>query len=151
MLAVKGGVVNRRLVGVLIALILVVVGYPTRMFSVPHATPSAQSATSYAYDEAVNTAPRTVRDPEDAVFDAGTATWNLGRASSRPSPFAAFFVAAETGAGAIPSTSSLADDLANATGAVAKANKGGYTLNVPNGSRGIAVRIMDEGGGRTNY
>jgi hypothetical protein len=32
-----------------------------------------------------------------------------------------------------------------------KTNKGGYTVNVPNGSRGISVRIMDEGGGRTNY
>jgi len=59
--------------------------------------------------------------------------------------------AAEAGAGAIPSTSSLADDLANATGGAAKVNKGGYTVNVPNGSRGITVRIMDEGGGRTNY
>jgi hypothetical protein len=64
---------------------------------------------------------------------------------------AAVFVAADTAAGAIPSTGSLADDLADATGGAVKANEGGYTVNVPNGSRGITVRIMDEGGGRTNY
>jgi hypothetical protein len=64
---------------------------------------------------------------------------------------AALNSAAAAGADAIPSTSALANDLADATGGVLKTNKGGYTVNVPNGSRGIAVRIMDEGGGRTNY
>jgi hypothetical protein len=59
-------------------------------------------------------------------------------------------VGSATGAG-IPSTGSLANDLADATGGAVKANKGGYTVNVPYGSRGISVRIMDEGGGRTNY
>jgi hypothetical protein len=52
---------------------------------------------------------------------------------------------------AIPSTSSLANDLADATDGVVKTNKGGYTVNVPYGSRGISIRIMNEGGGRTNY
>jgi RHS repeat-associated protein len=47
--------------------------------------------------------------------------------------------------------SSLADEIANATGGVLKVNKGGYTIIVPNGSRGIVVRIMERGGSRTNY
>jgi RHS repeat-associated protein len=49
------------------------------------------------------------------------------------------------------SPSSLADEIANATGGVVKTNKGGFTVNVPNGSRGITIRVMEEGGGRTNY
>lgn len=53
--------------------------------------------------------------------------------------------------GAVPSTSSLAHDVADATGGAVKANKGGYTVNVPYGSRGISVRVMDECGGRANY
>jgi hypothetical protein len=62
-------------------------------------------------------------------------------------------VAAETGAAAsrLLSPSSLADEVANATGGVLKANKGGFTIAVPNGSRGIAVRVMERGGSRTNY
>ena len=47
--------------------------------------------------------------------------------------------------------SSLADEVANATGGVVKANKGGYTVEVPYGSRGITVRVTEQGGGRTNY
>jgi len=49
------------------------------------------------------------------------------------------------------SPSSLADDVANATGGVLKTNKGGFTVEIPNGSRGITVRVMERGGTRTNY
>jgi len=49
------------------------------------------------------------------------------------------------------SPGSLADEVANATGGVVKANKGGFTVNVPQGSRGITVRVMERGGSRTNY
>lgn len=59
-------------------------------------------------------------------------------------------VAAETGA-AVLRPSSLADEVANATGGLVKANKGGYTVNIPNGSRGVTVRVMERGGARTNY
>jgi len=62
-------------------------------------------------------------------------------------------VAAEgaTGASNLLSPSSLADEVANATGGALKANKGGYTITIPQGSRGITVRVMEQGGGRTNY
>lgn len=63
---------------------------------------------------------------------------------------AADVVAAEAG-GAVLRPSSLADEVANATGGVLKANKGGYTVQVPYGNRGITVRVMEQGGGRTNY
>jgi len=49
------------------------------------------------------------------------------------------------------SPSSLADELAKATRGALKSNKGGYTVTIPHGSRGITVRIMERGGGRTNY
>ncbi|MFT3874091.1 MAG: hypothetical protein QM714_15850 [Nocardioides sp.] len=49
------------------------------------------------------------------------------------------------------SPSSLADEVANATGGVLKTNKGGFTVEIPNGSRGITVRVMERGGARTNY
>jgi RHS repeat-associated protein len=49
--------------------------------------------------------------------------------------------------GAIPSTTTLADEVAAAAGGIVKTNKGGYTVDVPFGSRGI----MNEGGGRTDY
>jgi hypothetical protein len=29
--------------------------------------------------------------------------------------------------------------------------KFGYTVTIPSGSRGIVVRLMEEGGGRSNY
>lgn len=59
--------------------------------------------------------------------------------------------APDSGIDPIPSTGSLANELADATGGGVQTNKGGYTINVPYGSRGIVVRIMDEGGTRTNY
>jgi len=51
----------------------------------------------------------------------------------------------------IPSAQSLASDLADATGGTLKELKSGYSVTVPQGSRGIMVRIMEEGGGRINY
>jgi hypothetical protein len=59
-------------------------------------------------------------------------------------------VAANTGS-KILRPSSLADELAQATGGVVKANKDGYTVNIPHGSRGVTVRVMERGGSRTNY
>ena len=50
-----------------------------------------------------------------------------------------------------PNARSLADDVAEAIGGVAKPNKGGYTVTVPHGRRIIVVRVMEHGGGRTNY
>lgn len=58
--------------------------------------------------------------------------------------------AAEAGT-AVLRPGSLADEVANATGGVLKTNKGGYTVEVPYGNRGITVRVMEQGGGRTNY
>lgn len=49
------------------------------------------------------------------------------------------------------SPSSLAHELASRTGGVVTTNKGGYTVNIPHGKRGITVRVMDKGGSRTNY
>lgn len=44
------------------------------------------------------------------------------------------------------SPSSLAHEVATATGGVLKTNKGGFTIEIPNGSRGITVRVMERGG-----
>jgi hypothetical protein len=52
---------------------------------------------------------------------------------------------------AAPTASGLASDLADATGGALKELKSGYSVTVPSGSRGIVVRVMEEGGGRTNY
>jgi hypothetical protein len=41
--------------------------------------------------------------------------------------------------------------VAKATGGDVSPNKGGFTITLPHGSRGITVRVMEEGGGRTNY
>ncbi|MEZ0579132.1 hypothetical protein [Nocardioides sp. MH1] len=49
------------------------------------------------------------------------------------------------------SPSSLADEVASATGGVLKTSKNGFTVEIPNGSRGITVRVMERGGERTNY
>ncbi|NOY55276.1 MAG: hypothetical protein GXP34_04735 [Actinobacteria bacterium] len=47
----------------------------------------------------------------------------------------------------------LADDVAEAVGGVAKpATSGtGQVITIPQGNRQIVIRIMEEGGGRTNY
>jgi hypothetical protein len=58
--------------------------------------------------------------------------------------------AAEAGS-AILRPSSLAAEVANATGGAVRGTKGGYVITIPNGSRGITVRVMEEGGGRSNY
>ena len=50
-----------------------------------------------------------------------------------------------------PNVGQLADELASATGGSIKELRNGYTIGIPNGGRGIVVRIMSEGGGRTNY
>ena len=49
------------------------------------------------------------------------------------------------------SPGSLADEVANATGEALKTNKGGFTVEIPNGSRGITVRVMERGGSRISY
>jgi len=46
---------------------------------------------------------------------------------------------------------SLAFDVAKATGGTLTAHTKGYTVGIDYGSRGIVVRLMKEGGGRTNY
>jgi len=51
----------------------------------------------------------------------------------------------------LPSASQLADDVASATGGTIKELPSGYSVAVPNGGRGIVVRVMESGGGRTNY
>jgi hypothetical protein len=54
---------------------------------------------------------------------------------------------------AIPRPGQLADDVAEAVGGVAKpATRGtGQVITIPQGNRQIVIRIMEEGGGRTNY
>lgn len=46
---------------------------------------------------------------------------------------------------------SVAEGVARATRGDVSPNKGGYTVTVPHGSRGIVIRVMEHGGGRTNY
>jgi hypothetical protein len=46
---------------------------------------------------------------------------------------------------------SLADDVANATGGAMRPNKGGFTVTVPHGRRSVVVRVMEQGGERSNY
>lgn len=45
----------------------------------------------------------------------------------------------------------LAQGVATRTGGVVRALEKGFEVIVPHGKRGIVVRIMREGGGRTNY
>ena len=56
-----------------------------------------------------------------------------------------------TEAASVPGAGHLADEVAGATGGTVKQLSNGYSITVPNGSRGIVVRVMEEGGGRTNY
>jgi RHS repeat-associated protein len=66
--------------------------------------------------------------------------------------FKAGNIAAEAGAQAeVPTAESLASDVADQTGGTLKTLKSGYSVTVPQGSRGVVVRIMEEGGGNTNY
>ncbi len=51
----------------------------------------------------------------------------------------------------LPAPSQLAQEVAEATGGTIKQLPGGFTVNIPHGPRGIVVRVMEEGGGRTNY
>lgn len=46
----------------------------------------------------------------------------------------------------IPSAQSLASDVADATGGTLKELKSGYSVTVPQGSRGVVVRVMEECG-----
>jgi hypothetical protein len=46
---------------------------------------------------------------------------------------------------------SVAEELAKATGGEVSPNKGGYTVTVPHAARGIVIRVMEHGGGRTDY
>jgi hypothetical protein len=50
-----------------------------------------------------------------------------------------------------PTARSLSADISRFTGGDVKRNKGGYTVTIPHGSRGITVRVMEDGGDRTNY
>jgi hypothetical protein len=45
----------------------------------------------------------------------------------------------------------LAAGVAEATGGEVKLNKGGFTVTVPHAGRGIIIRVMEHGGGRSNY
>jgi RHS repeat-associated protein len=49
------------------------------------------------------------------------------------------------------SASSLASDVADATGGTLNELDNGYSVTIPSGSRGIVVRVMESGGGRVNY
>lgn len=73
------------------------------------------------------------------VVDAG------GASTTRVAPVVA------TEAASVPGAGQLADEVAGATGGTVKQLPNGYSITVPNGSRGIVVRVMEEGGGRTNY
>lgn len=54
---------------------------------------------------------------------------------------------------AIPRPGQLADDVAEAVGGVAKPATSGtrQVITIPQGNRQIVIRIMEEGGGRSNY
>lgn len=82
---------------------------------------------------------------------AGTTTRVQVRRTARESwPSHHRRVAANAGSRLL-SPSSLADEVVNATGGVLKTNKGGFTVEIPHGARGITVRVMERGGSRTNY
>ena len=51
----------------------------------------------------------------------------------------------------IPSPQALASGVAEAAGGTVKPGKAGYVVTIPYRNRGIVVRVMAEGGGRTNY
>jgi RHS repeat-associated protein len=69
-----------------------------------------------------------------------------------PGAFGAGGIAAGAGGELVaPSASGLASDLADASGGTLTDLKSGYSVTIPSGSRGIVVRVMEEGGGRTNY
>jgi hypothetical protein len=50
-----------------------------------------------------------------------------------------------------PLVKTLAEDVAQATGGRLTEVANGYTVRIAEGSRGIVIRIMESGGGRTNY
>jgi RHS repeat-associated protein len=50
-----------------------------------------------------------------------------------------------------PSPRALATRVASSTGGAVKELEAGYHVAIPYGRRGIAIRIMEEGGGRANY
>jgi hypothetical protein len=52
---------------------------------------------------------------------------------------------------AIPTPRALANEVAEATGGVVRRNKGGFTVDIPNGRRGIVLRVMEDGGRRSHY
>jgi len=53
--------------------------------------------------------------------------------------------------GRAPAAAELADQVAAATGGTLKPLGTGYSVTIPQGSRGVVVRVMESGGGRTNY
>lgn len=119
-------------------------------------TTTASAATS-TYD-APNVARVAVRSMAAAAEAEPAQVRDIGERSALPpaelrgtSTTPSFSTIATNTGTRLLSPSSLADEIANATGGVVKANKGGFTINVPNGSRGITIRVMEEGGGRTNY
>ena len=59
--------------------------------------------------------------------------------------------AAPLNAAEVPTAESLATAVADETGGALKVLKSGYSVTIPSGNREIVVRVMEEGGGRTNY
>lgn len=57
----------------------------------------------------------------------------------------------EGGAEGVSLARSLASDVSQATGGNLQELAQGFSVTVPHGARGILVRIMEQGGGRTNY
>ena len=52
----------------------------------------------------------------------------------------------------VPTTPrSVVEGVAKATRGEVSHNKGGFTVTIPHGNRGIVIRVMEHGGGRTNY
>lgn len=121
--------------------------------SLAGAAPALAATSTYAYDTAAYTygTAALLSSPDTAATDArGSPSGPVAVSGARTVSVARDGVAANTGSRLLR-PSSLADELAQSTGGVVKANKGGYTVNIPNGSRGITVRVMERGGSRTNY
>ena len=123
------------------------------MFALLGASPSAAATHASTYDS-----PSYVYDAPALLSSQSAAASYVRGSPSGPeavpwaSPvFVARGVVAANTAPRLLSPSSLADEVANATGGVLKTNKGGFTIDVPNGARGISVRVMERGGSRTNY
>jgi len=151
----------RRLIGLSVGLIFLVVGVVTgaptagaeaHIWAESHLAADTATARSITiYDAAFRHSSPTLAAV--GASPTGRSTVDAVPPAWAAAPPVAVSVATETGAGALaaPTAQGLGSDLADATGGTLKQLKSGYSVTVPSGNRGIVVRLMEEGGGRSNY